>query len=417
MRRFPWRLYRYFGFQIAATFAVAVTALTLLYYVVVGIQGVYRDLPIRIVLTWATASIGVSFFFTIPISLLVSGSLTYGRLVADREYTAVTSAGLSPLHFYVPMGILSSALAGIGALTHGTVLPDAHYAQRDLSRYVLPQIASLGDRFDEQLPVEDGVVWFAEVRDGRYLRGIHVEKKFPRNHFRLFDDGTARPDERANEDEDPRPPVTVILDAARGSIEVDADEELIRLVLTGVDMRVSSLDSQPLSEVGRAHETFRMDDLELEFSTPHTDRRRTDFRNPQLAEEIVRLAEEIDHERAKLATIPDAPSLEEQTKLVEYLVRTRQEYQAEYWRRKALAISILTFGFLSFATSFSFRYSHWLSALFYGALLVILVFYPLLLLGETLCAEVGMPAPVALLLGNAALLLVSMILCRRIILR
>ena len=35
----------------------------------------------------------------------------------------------------------------------------------------------------------------------------------------------------------------------------------------------------------------------------------------------------------------------------------------------------------------------------------------------TTYAEVGMPAPVALLLGNAALLLVSMILCRRIILR
>ena len=57
------------------------------------------------------------------------------------------------------------------------------------------------------------------------------------------------------------------------------------------------------------------------------------------------------------------------------------------------------------------------AALFFGALLLITVFYPLLLLGETLCVQYAFPPSVSLLLGNIALLAISLGMTGKLLLR
>ncbi|MEM7262622.1 MAG: LptF/LptG family permease [Planctomycetota bacterium] len=423
MRRLPWRIYRYIGREIFMLFAVGLLALTLLYVIVIGLKGVSVDLPIGIVAVWVFESIGFSFFFTVPIALLLAGTLTYGRMVSDREYTAITASGMSPLQLFMPMALISGALGGLAHWTHGTVLPDAHFAQRDIASHLVKQIASLGDRFDGQIRIDesDGLVYFDEVRDGKYLRGVHIQKKLPRESFDFSPDGTARQvDPENGEAEGAETPIEFRLEAGRATIEVDEETDKILLSLYDVDLKLANPDQKPLFDKQGGFSSWksvRLNSYQVEFDSPKTERRRADLRNPQLMAEIEEMRRENDARKEQLPTVSNDEARQQLTKDIEYFDRRIRKYEAEYWQRKALALSVFIFGFLSFPVSLVFRYRHRLSSLFIGVVLVIAIFYPLLLLGETLTVSLGFPAQVGLLLGNAALLAIALALTGKLLLR
>ena len=90
---------------------------------------------------------------------------------------------------------------------------------------------------------------------------------------------------------------------------------------------------------------------------------------------------------------------------------------SELWRRRAIALSFFTFAFLGFPLSVTFRHRHRLIPFFLAMILVIMVFYPLLLLGETLCISHQVPATLAMLSGNVVLLGIASFLTGRLLLR
>ncbi len=428
MKRLPWRIYRYIGRELAIIFVVGLSALTLLYMIVIGLKGVSTDLPLGIVAAVAFDSIGFSFFFTVPIALMLAGTLTYGRMVSDREYTAITAAGMSPLQLLVPMAGLCALVGALAFWTHGTVLPDAHFAQRDIARHLIQQIGNLGDRFDGNLPIDEdgGQVRFDEVREGRFLSGIHIRKKLPRSGF-VFDTENATAEQvpapsdgvGAAEEKPPETPVEMLLFAQRAVLEVDPETKRIVMTLFQVDLKLGEKQKALFDQQGTpwVWNSVRMSSYQVEFNPPKTERRRADLHNPDLQAEIDEMITTNEERRAQLASLTDATEREEQSKVVDYFDQRIRKYKAEYWQRKALALSVISFGFLGFPVSLVFRYRHRLTSVFLGALLLITVFYPLLLLGETLCVQFSLPPALSMLLGNIALLAISLGLTGRLLLR
>ena len=126
-RNAPRILFRYLFRELITIFGMCLLALSLLFMVVLGIQAVQGGYSLRIILPWIVESLAYSFYFTVPLSLLIASTLGYGRFVADREYTAAISSGISPLHLATPMLAIAGLACIVGFATQSTVLPNAHY--------------------------------------------------------------------------------------------------------------------------------------------------------------------------------------------------------------------------------------------------------------------------------------------------
>lgn len=413
MKRLPWRLYFYFGRELVLTFALGLLALTLLYSVITGLKGVSLGLASSVIIAWLVESIGFSLFFTVPISLLVAGALAYGRVSADREFTAVTAAGLSPLHLGVPMGALSLILGTLALATHGWVLPDAHYAQRNVARFLRKQLENLGDRKEGQLPLneEDGHLLFEEARNGTYLKNVQLVTRI---NGKLLEQTESEGELALDQEQDDREArVPFILEAKTAEIRVDEDEAKIYLDFRGVTIKVNDPDGDsPVPDLGWTQKWYggiELPTLEVAFSLEAKRKREGDLRNDALLAQI----EEFDVKAAETATIDTDKGREEAA----YWERKSRQYRAEFWRRKALAMSIFTFGFLGFPIALALRYKHRLVSLFVSAMIVVVVFYPLLLLGETLAISLGISPLASMMFGNAAITLIAAYFTGRLLVR
>ncbi|MFN0060737.1 MAG: LptF/LptG family permease [Planctomycetota bacterium] len=409
MKRLPWTLYRYLGRELIISFLFAEVVLTLIFMIIFGLKGVSKGLSVSIIYSWLSDSVWLTFFYTLPVSLLSASCFCYGRWVADREYTATAAAGISPLHLFMPQAAFASTLMGIAYAAHGTLLPYASYVQRDFSRYVYQQLESLGDQREGQIPIDqDSVVYFDEVRGGTKLRGLHIETS--RKWKELAPDQpppTEKDDTAAAKNIDDML-VPVVIKALRAEIQVIQAQDQIKLLLEGVEIRLA--DPQSAEERGtnlrffRSWEGAQVGSLSLTFQPNQRARRAKDQPNTALLAEIAKLEQLA--APAELAAPARAAFL-----------REAESLRSEYWERKAKVFSIFSFALLGFPISLVFRFRHRLMSLFVCFSIVALTYYPLLLSGETLAVQLGVPAGVAMMAGNYLLLAISLPLLGRVLLR
>jgi len=414
-RRLPRRLYRYIGVEILTTFCLSLTALTLLFTIVVSLKGVSHGLGMSTVLAWVIGSLGQSFFFTVPVALLLAGTLTYGRMVAEREYTAITASGLSPLHLFTPMSVLAGVLTLIAYISHGTVLPDAHYSQNNIGRFLIKQLQNLGDQRDKRIPLGDGgEIYFREVQDGRFLKGIQIKKSFKPSDFKGAELQSGS--ETTSPDEDRELPL--IVHAEYATIDVGEDNK-IYLGLDGVQVKLADKNSILFDEVGwsRYWHGLAVSHHTLEFDLAQRARRQGDLHNADLLAELENLRQERIGYQNELDNAETPEAIAEKQRVLDSHDRRIRGFEAEYWQRKALVFSIFAFAFLSFPISLVLRYQHRLVSLFGGVVVVLTVFYPLLLLGDTLAEELGIPSAVAMLSGDVALLALATYLTGKVLVR
>ena len=120
---------------------------------------------------------------------------------------------------------------------------------------------------------------------------------------------------------------------------------------------------------------------------------------------------------ALLDNVEDAKTRRDHEQGLDWLQRRKNKMPAELWMRFALAASMFTLPFLGFPISLTLRYRHRMISLFFGTIVILVIWYPLLILGQVLGEGGYLPAPVALLAGNAAVLSLSLFLCGRLFLR
>ena len=421
-RTAPRILQRYLLKELATLAGMSLLALTLLFMIVLGIRAVQGGYSLRIILPWIVESIAYSFYFTVPLSLLVAATLGYGRFVTDREHTAASACGISPLQLLVPILALSSGTCLVALATQGTILPRAHYKQRNITRYLVKQLEHIGDSKKGKLQIdkEDGMVYWDEIRGGRDLRGVHIEKRLPLGPMTLgmaADGGIVESEEPA-EDDIPVPPTYI--SAASGILDVDPREEQVNVTLFSVDMKYPNVDRGylfPEAGVPKFYDSLHFSEITLNFPINEKTKREGDLTNSELSAQIVEHVERVAHFRELLAGPVAGAEREEAEKYLAFHERRVAKARIEIWFRRSLALSVFSFGLLGFPICVAFRHSHRMVPFFIGTLLVVGVYYPLLLLGEALVKTSGLPAPLCMLSGNIVLIAVGGFLCAKLVSR
>lgn len=82
--------------------------------------------------------------YLLPVNLLVSVSLTYGRLVANQEVLAMKASGISPLQIMLPGFIPGLVLMVLTIPLEASVLPTLHWEQSRMAGAVIEEFLSLG---------------------------------------------------------------------------------------------------------------------------------------------------------------------------------------------------------------------------------------------------------------------------------
>lgn len=109
--------------------------------------------------------------FALPISMLMSGLMVFGRFSADQEYTAARSAGISLTSLVVPVIALAVLMTGVCAWFNLQISPQARVAYK---RILDEQMVNLASFIPEGRYVdfsEDFVLYVSKIR-GNNLNNI-----------------------------------------------------------------------------------------------------------------------------------------------------------------------------------------------------------------------------------------------------
>ena len=144
--------------------------------------------------------------FSLPISLLTSTLLVFGRFSADQELTAVRANGISLLSLVTPVLLLSLGLCGLSAVVNMTIAPQSRVAFKQLlARMGVENAEDLlsSGRFVDDFP---GYMIYVGKNEGRKLQDVLLSK---------IENGE----------------VTLRISASRGQLVVDKDKKLAHFVL------------------------------------------------------------------------------------------------------------------------------------------------------------------------------------------
>ena len=410
MTRLPWTIYRYLGRELLLTFLVCLASLSILFMIVSCFQAVHHNYSLRIVLPWVIDSSGYYMFFTVPVSLLFASTLVYGRFVADKEYTATASCGLSPLHVFMPVAILSLAITGIAFLTQGTVFPHANYKKRNIARYLLKELENLGQGWQRELPIEDGRV-YCDYHDGAELRGVAIEKFVP----------GIKVENEAGELVQLLEPIKIIAASATVSIDSETGKLLLRLINVTVlfphrDARREMLGEKNMA-IAQGWETARFNEWTIDFEINEKHRRAADKTTAVLQKERREHQAEIAKLRAEMQGVTDEEELGNLSMRVDVHTVGIRKADVEIWLRRSLALSCFTFSFLAFPISLALRHRHRLQAFFLGVVTVVIFFYAPLPGCEWVVEHGLLPAPLAMMSGNLILMGIGAFLTGRLFVR
>jgi lipopolysaccharide export system permease protein len=86
-----------------------------------------KGIPMQIVLEIFALNVVWMIGFAVPMSVLASTLMTFGRLSSDKEIVVIQAAGISPLSLMRPVIIISILLMGLLISFNNWVLPETNY--------------------------------------------------------------------------------------------------------------------------------------------------------------------------------------------------------------------------------------------------------------------------------------------------
>ena len=384
--------------------------LSILVSIVFSMKAVSSGYSLGIVIPWLGDSLLYSLYFTVPLSVMAGCTLSYGRFVADREYTASVASGISPIRLFLPMFLLVAPVMLGLLLTQSTLLPELQHRKQDLSRFFIKQLENIGDGRKGQIPLDEqgGVIYWEEIRKGTDMSMVYIEKQLDAQG------GSAIP---SLADIDEKPPTTILADRAKLSIA--ENKAVIRLTLRDVQVMypVNRSEDGTRDLLNWDHEKINFDQFNVDFPINSSKRRQNYLPTADLISLMDGKKSELDTVEAML-NVPSDPdtkrALQSEKKA---LTRSLRRGDTEIWRRRAMALAVLSFALLGSPLALLLRTNQRLVPFFFAVLAVLAVFYPLTYGGIQLSRATGAPAWITVLSGNYALILVSLGLIFRLRLR
>ena len=313
--------------------------LCVLVSIVFAMKAVSSGYSLGIVIPWLGDSLLYSMYFTTPMSVMAGCSLSYGKFVADREFTAAVASGISPSRLFLPMTILIIPILALMMVTQSTLLPELQHRKQDISRFFVKQLENIGDGRKGQIPLDGqgGVIYWEEIRNGTDLRVVFIEKQLN------VKGGAAVPD---NSPSDEIPPTKI--NAKRAKLSVDDEAGLIRLTLRDVSV-VFPVNSSPTGQrdfLDWDHESIEFDQFNIDFPISSRDRRLNDLPTSELSDRINEIKREIRDLGDSIAALNDPDEKKEKETRQAQLIRSVRRGETEIWRRRAMALAVLTFALI-----------------------------------------------------------------------
>lgn len=387
-------LQRYVMGEVLRAFLMAVLTMTIIFVLfMVMAEAAKLGLAPRDIMTLVPYVIPGTLPYTVPVSLLFAVTVVFGRLASDNEVIAVKTAGLSAWSILWPAVILGGSLsAGLYYLSHGPIPRANHMAKVTIFK-------NFEDAFYKALKLE------REFNNGNWpflimVRDVDVESRT------MFD---AIFKHRANKGAGGET-FDLVVQAKKARINFDLDKGVARVYLEGSEIKNS----------GKSDDVFIVNGKYFDMPIPEktktgAEKRIQEWTSRELTAEQADYRRKIGRERKRQAIDaalcigsgrvqwvrwPDV-----QTSFIDYGYWTRRvsEYETEKQLRSAQAFGSLFFVILGAPVGILFAKRDFLSAFISCFLPIIILYYPLMLLGINLGKEDVIPPAVALWCGNVLL--------------
>jgi lipopolysaccharide export LptBFGC system permease protein LptF len=329
--------------------------------------------PVGLVLLYAAYLVISSMFLVVPVVVLSATVYAYGRCSASGEFTAARTSGIHPWQMLVP-GLLVGSVATLGLVwAQDEIAPSAHLRGRiEISKDILYNLDSILAGGDHQITA------------GRWKAAWSGRAVDPDGNVVLEDLDIVELDAEGR--------VLARTTAGRARPVLDKRSQVLTLDMLDVT-RVQS--DGTLIKSGHLQAP-----LDLEALARQGDGTRRDA-NRSYEELLTRAAR-----FSELALTTEDP--QERASLEKDGRGTR----AVFHFRIAFAFSVVILSFLGASLGLFKRFGNLALVFLVGFLIVIALHYPLTKLGESLATGGVLPVGPALWLGNAAMLLIGLVLYR-----
>jgi lipopolysaccharide export LptBFGC system permease protein LptF len=378
------RLHRYLLLDLGQNVLVTLAAIIATFFVVALalVLGTSRiaGVPFGVIVRM-TGYVAISnLHLTLPLTILTSCIFCYGRLRADREYTAARVSGIHPYRILLPAlfvgGLTTLALAWL----QGDVMPAAHFNQKKaLIQEVFVHLEDILKKKEKSYIDDDwSAVWNGIEQDAnghiilRDLKFMLFDRKPEKKLSRIISADWAKP----------------TFDRRSYRLTMQLKKVVLRNVVDGEESLASSAEALTLplnlNALARDTKTKRLSDMSYE----------------ELLTRVKRLEDAIENGST------DGPKKERE--------RIRETY-SEFHSRGAFAGSGILFALFGAILGLRRGTSNRATVFLLGFLVVILGYYPLMMVGTTLGNQGALPPAAALWIGNAVLLALITFDARRLL--
>lgn len=174
-------LQRYILRELLATFVAAFAALTAVIFVgmaLVQLQAL-KYFPISAIGEIAPYFLPLTLSFALPVAVLISCALVFGRLSADNEIDAIRVAGISLRRVLAPP-LLLGILASVATLhLNQETVPKSHFARRKVTQRGIQEAFYNLNREASSVPIGDiALAW--SRRRGEVFQDFQIRKMDPK---------------------------------------------------------------------------------------------------------------------------------------------------------------------------------------------------------------------------------------------
>jgi lipopolysaccharide export system permease protein len=350
--------------------------------------------PIQI-LCMAPFVIPASLPYTIPATLLLAVTVVYGRLAADNEITATKAAGINVLYLVVPALVLGVGLSLLTLFFHDRVIPASNMRMRAVLVSNVEDVVYAALRRDHVLKAH-GMPYeiHAQRVEGKRLINTTFKRRVPPGSYDL------------------------IVFAQEATLEFDIQNEIVNVKLFNAEVtdgkgtrieigkdKVFPIGLPNITDLSRGIRDMTIRDIERRIDEVRrvqaTDCGKWVFRS--------------------LTPISSGRLAEVQWASLEAVADRGRDAQRKIWRlalepqmRQAISFGCLAFVLLGCPIAILWQKGDYLSAFMTCFLPIILLYYPLLMLGFNSSKE-GFCPPIVLWGGNAMLAVLSIFAFRPVL--
>ena len=390
-RRVPWTIGKYVGMEAIRTVVLCILLISLLYCAMVTFQTIRSGIQFAFIWPFLIKTFAYPLFFSLPLALLAGVTLAYGRMTADLEVAAIRYHGASHLQMFGPVLVLAMACGGLGHYLNGWIIPEIHFEKNNLQQYIIRQLESLGSGVNRTILLPEGSgSLFVGQYNGTDLNRVQIDM-----HRDL--QSTFVPQVRNQLPQ--QLPETVTLLAVQGRIEITPDRRGVNLHLRGVEILIPEHISGTKSGKDSFIQKFSISEsITIPLSFQSRQRKLKDLQNPELNSRI-------DEIEKRIAIGPGKPGIGRELRLA----------LGERHRRNAFSLSGMTFPLLGAALCFMASFTSRLVPFFMSTIIVLVTFYPLLMIGTYLARSTDIQPILALAIPNAALILVTAVFLQKVV--